>query len=444
MLSAHDREVVSRDPALPGLSLLLDDQALLEWLQRNPPEAEGWADVPEAVTCRYLRYKPGVRLLGAFELRTASGCTLPFKAWTVAEGGRDKLEKAIRELPPAFAPPRRWCRRLRVMVQFHPDDRDLPNLAHMADPGAREALLGRRLPELAGHFGGSLRILSYRPERRFVAALHRQGGAAAVVRGYTADRFGRSQRGARAFRTMGDGFRIPRLLGESRGAAILIQEWLEGSPQGVDSWSRRTPAQAALLADQIGRALHGVHRQDARSIRRPESSGLSGAVAGVEAVRPGDTARAARRVARWLRPLLPGWEGPPPPLVTPLHGDFHPGQILVSGGGLALVDFDRAVLGDPLRDLATFVAHLESGSAEGRLPEAVCAAAEKGLLEGYRSAGGTVDPVRFQWQCAAALIRRAPHPFRSRAPEWPSATDTLVARASARLSHAGGGSHALP
>jgi hypothetical protein len=444
MLSVHDREVVSRDPALPGLFLLLDDEALLEWLQRNPPEGDGWADVPEEVTCRYLRYKPGVRLVGAFEMRTASGYTLPFKAWTVAEGGRDKLEKAIRELPPAFAPARRWCRTLRVMVQFHPDDRDLPNLARLADPGTREALLSRRLPELAGRFGGPLRILSYRPERRFVAALSRQGEPAAVVRGYTADRFSRSLGGARAFRTTRGGFRIPRLLGESRGAAILIQEWLLGTPQGVDCWGLKTPAEAAVVADRIGRALHGMHGQGARSLRRPECSGLSGAVAGVESVRPGDTARAARRVARWLRPLLPGWEGPPPPLVAPIHGDFHPGQILVSGDALALVDFDHAALGDPLRDLATFVAHLESGSAEGLIPEAVCAAAERGLLEGYREAGGAVDPERFQWQCAAALIRRAPHPFRSRAPEWPAATDALVARASARLSHQGRGFHALP
>jgi hypothetical protein len=241
MLSVHDREVVSRDPALPGLFLLLDDEALLEWLQRNPPEGDGWADVPEEVTCRYLRYKPGVRLVGAFEMRTASGYTLPFKAWTVAEGGRDKLEKAIRELPPAFAPARRWCRTLRVMVQFHPDDRDLPNLARLADPGTREALLSRRLPELAGRFGGPLRLLSYRPERRFVAALHQQGEPAAVVRGYTADRFSRSLGGARAFRTTRGGFRIPRLLGESQGATILIQEWLQGTPQGVEAWRAQDP-----------------------------------------------------------------------------------------------------------------------------------------------------------------------------------------------------------
>lgn len=438
MLSVDDRMLASRDTDLPGLPLLLDDEALLEWLKQHPPHADGWSDLPEEVTCRYLRYKPGVRIVGAFEMRTACGYTLPFQAWAVSEAGRHKLEKAIGELPPTFAPARRWCRMLRVMVQFHPDDRDLPSLARFADPGAREGLLSRRLPHLAGRYQGSLQILSYNPERRFVAALRGADGPAAVVRGSTPDRFGRSLRGARAFKTEAGGFRIPQFLGESRGAAVLVQEWLEGTAQDHEAWSRLTPPQASFLAQRVGRALRALHAQEARSIRRTEGSGLTGALAGIEAVRPGDSSRAARRVVRWLRPLLHGSGGPPPSGIVPLHGDFHAGQILVSGEGLGLVDFDRTVRGDPLRDLATFVAHLEAGCVEERIPSAVSAAAEEGLVEGYRAAGGRVDPDRFAWQCAAALIRRAPHPFRHRTPHWAAATEALVARATSRLSRSGG------
>lgn len=438
MLSVHDRGVAARDPGLPGLPLLLDPDALLTWLQENPPLVAGWADSPVAVTCRYLRYKPGVRLLGAFELSTATGCRLPFQAWAVGEGGRQKLEKAIREVPPPFAPGRCWCRELRVMVQFHPDDRDLPSLARFADPEARERLLARRLPSMAGRFSGPLRILSYNPERRFVALLHDSEGPAAVVRGHTPDRFGRSQRGARAFRTVKGGFRIPRLLGASRGSAVLVQEWLQGRPLELDPWRHGAPAEAASLSHHVGRALRSLHTQEARGLRRAGGSGLTRALAGIEAVRPGDTTEAARRAVRWLRPLLHSLEEALPPAAAPLHGDLHPGQILVSDEGLGLVDFDRAGVGDPLRDLATFVAHLEAGRAEGTVPAAVATAAESSLLDGYRNAGGVVDLDRFQWQCAAALLRRAPHPFRARTPEWPAAIDALVARACHRLSHAGG------
>ena len=398
MLSAHDRVVVSRDPALTGLSLLLDDEALLEWLKRNPPEADGWADLPEEVTCRYLRYKPGVRLVGAFELRTASGYTLQFKAWAVAEGGRDKLEKAIRELPPAFAPARRWCRTLRVMVQFHPDDRDLPYLARIADPGAREALLGRRLPELAGQFQGPLRILSYKPERRFVAALSRQGEPAAVVRGYTADRFSRSLRGARAFRTTPEGFRIPRLLGESRGAAILIQEWLQGTPQGVDCWGLRTPAEAAVLADRIGRALHGLHSQGARNLRRPECSGLSGAVAGVESVRPGDTAALPEGGPLAPPHCLPGWRSRRRPWSTPLTtGNFSPRADPGSGDRIGPVDFDRRAGGTPTRTWPPSLAHLEAGARGGSGPGRRCVPLRRGgcWRRTGRTGGTCGHPERF-------------------------------------------------
>ncbi len=42
-----------------------------------------------------------------------------------------------------------------------------------------------------------------------------------------------------------------------------------------------------------------------------------------------------------------------------IHGDFHIGQIMVGADGrVALVDVDRAGIGDPLDDIATFIAHL--------------------------------------------------------------------------------------
>ncbi len=41
-----------------------------------------------------------------------------------------------------------------------------------------------------------------------------------------------------------------------------------------------------------------------------------------------------------------------------IHGDFKPSQLLVAGERPALVDLDRACLGDPALDLGNFLAVL--------------------------------------------------------------------------------------
>lgn len=422
-----------RDPELPGLPLLLDDEALLHWLQENPPQADGWTDVPLRLVCRRVRYRPGVHLVGAYEMRTGSGFVLPFQARAMRRDDVSGFEQAIRGLPPAFAPRRRWDRQLRVVVRFHPDDEGLPNLAWFMDPGVREALLGRRIPPLAGRFRSALRILSYDPGRRFVALLRDRTGPAAVVRGFTHRGFHRSLPGSRALRTEGTGFRVPDLLGASADAAVIIEEWLGGESQAPGAWGRRSPTEASILAARIGTALHDLHARNAPGLR-PERLRLEQHVGSIEAIRPGATGRAAGAVARAVQDLLDGSGASGRSGAATVHGDFHPGTVLVSGRELCLLDPGTAARGDPAADLATFVAHLEAGRADGRIPDAVCPAVEEGLLEGYQSAGGHVDPVRYRLHAAAALLRQAWRPFRDRTPDWPLITDHLVEAAAERLS----------
>ena len=50
MLRAADQEVVVRDPAIPGLAVLLDDEALGRWLSEQ-------MQTTVRVHVRYLRYK---------------------------------------------------------------------------------------------------------------------------------------------------------------------------------------------------------------------------------------------------------------------------------------------------------------------------------------------------------------------------------------------------
>lgn len=44
--------------------------------------------------------------------------------------------------------------------------------------------------------------------------------------------------------------------------------------------------------------------------------------------------------------------------LLPIHRDFHPGQVLVDGSRLWLLDFDLFSLGDPAVDVGNFIAHM--------------------------------------------------------------------------------------
>jgi hypothetical protein len=67
----EDRALAARDPALPGLALLLDDAAVATALRERLPEAR-----VRAARSTYIRYKPGTNCLVAFELDTAEGSRL--------------------------------------------------------------------------------------------------------------------------------------------------------------------------------------------------------------------------------------------------------------------------------------------------------------------------------------------------------------------------------
>ena len=45
---------------------------------------------------------------------------------------------------------------------------------------------------------------------------------------------------------------------------------------------------------------------------------------------------------------------------THVHGDFHPDHIYVGNGFITVIDFERFCIGDPARDLGSFIAHMRS------------------------------------------------------------------------------------
>lgn len=114
-----------------------------------------------------------------------------------------------------------------------------------------------------------------------------------------------------------------------------------------------------------------------------------------------------------------------------IHGDFSADQVLLTADGRAIHDLDDAVVGDPARDLGTLAAQLERRVLRGELTDGARAAAVDALLGGYAR---HADPPAGQApQTAAALLRLAPHAFRTRAPGWRLEAEALVHGAAALL-----------
>src|SRR5262245_44651897 len=88
MLSPHDAEIVNRDHDIPGLHILLDDEALALFVAEFLSLAEG-----VRAECDYLRYKPGQNCLARFQVL---GSAHPQRFYAIAYRPADlvKVQKA--------------------------------------------------------------------------------------------------------------------------------------------------------------------------------------------------------------------------------------------------------------------------------------------------------------------------------------------------------------
>lgn len=87
-----------------------------------------------------------------------------------------------------------------------------------------------------------------------------------------------------------------------------------------------------------------------------------------------------------------------------IHGDFRLEQLLLCGDRIALTDFDEFVVGDPLQDVACFVADLHTPPYNAELIEAM----KSTLIETYViETGGDIPKDRLSWHLAVQFVIKA-------------------------------------
>lgn len=258
--------------------------------------------------------------------------------------------------------------------------------------------LAAELPALART--GNVEVLAWRPGRRLVLRLDRDGGSL-VLKGH---RPRRSAEAAARHVAACDVLRDPRvapaeLLAHDEARACLTFRRVEARPLGlsVASQERFFRLGAALRAAQerappARLPAHGP-QQELDVLDR-----LAGRVAlATGAHLPRFEALRAR-----LERAAPA--GAPAVFV---HRDLHDRQVLDAEERLVLLDFDLAACGDPLLDAANLLAHLKLRalqSAGGATGESAMLLGQA-LLDGLDGRHDDGFPRRLRWYQAATFLR---------------------------------------
>jgi Phosphotransferase enzyme family len=404
-----DADLAARDELLRDLALVLDGEHVAATLSEARPDLD-----VRAATATYVRYKPGTACIVAYRLQIADEEVAAYVRLQHPDGAA-KLDKPVGrgDSPGPLGTGAVPLPGLSAMLYGASHDRRIAAMPALVDPARRPHLLERAVPDCPELWNAAMHPLRWKPERRFVARLEGADGMTAVLKAFATEH----ERHRQSAVALGGGGRprTPVLLGGSRRHAVLVNEWLPGvslaDAPSRDGAGLAGQAIAGLHRRSVSRLpIHGTERERHRLLTSAETIGLLDPSLG------GDAQRLALDLAEALAPARP----------APIHGDFSADQVLIHDDRAALVDLDESALGDPVSDLGGFVASLEYDVVLGTLTREAADALRCGLLVGY----GGVAPGPLATWAAAALLHRAPEPFRSRRPGWGELLPRLVARAS--------------
>lgn len=426
------------DVTLPGLGSALDGAVVAELLQARLPA--NLADRVVIISCRpeYIRYKPGTNCLVLFDLRFRDEATgderkVPVHVRLFADDRATRLWNKARTRALAERA-RNWhsaplaglpllLPELGGIAQIYPLDLGLAALVDGASP----KLVGPRLS--ADWDGGAedevivegVELVRYKPARK---ALLRYciGGAApatAFAKLHSDDR-GRELRDLTLALCRG-GIPTPAPLAYVDDLRLLVHPAVPGEPlwtlRGTPAFASAMEPVAAALAD-----LHAVPEAALPLSNQIEIADMTReAAAAIATVHPA----VARRATQLADEISEGLAVVAPEL-TLIHGDCSPDQVLVDGGSISLIDFERAGLGHPLLDVGTFLAHLAVAGGEG------IDGAAAAFLDAYAARRPT-SMAAVHLFAAAALLGLAIGPFRRLEADWPQAVERVVGLAESHL-----------
>lgn len=389
-----EQALLGQEPDMPGLSLLLDEQALLDVVQLQLPAAD-----ISRIRIDYLRYKPGTGCLAGLRVFDVLGRSqhafarvLPRDSAAWPYQSRRLLKRSARDGRFSAHVLPAWHLLLASAVH----DRRITALASLLhDPDmltGHHSLPDDFRPWPAPHGTTGLlqdapatlydsrlfgQVLRYKPERRLVMRLQQDGRPRGLLRACIEQDFEATLAGAQLAQTV----QSTPLLAVDAARHCLVLPWLAGQsldrlfaaelpvitpdPLSVtdsapSATARRFAIEAAdlsLLTD-VGQLLSNLHQTSApHPIQRHTAhdiDALQQACTTLAYLQP-DLADEVRTLcARTTLALQQGiWQ----PRIT--HGDMSLEQLVRNDlGQILIIDWDSAAWGDPMADFGSLLARL--------------------------------------------------------------------------------------
>ena len=439
--TTHELPPVPIDPKL-AFAHLLDTRKVLALLADG-----GVVDVSKIANWRveHIRYRPGQSCTILFKVEHESGAgsrTTSLYAKCLTE---DEFESAAK-----LAAGRRWvagalldeplimsdCR--TIMYEF-PNDARLRAIRAIANPNRLARDVGELLSrandgrETVAGKPATLSPLRYKPESRLVVRYESYWTDSATGEETTTPIVLRFDRRSRSEDTIGVTQRlsralaselsiaVPKLLFHTTPGGFVGFEWIDG--EKLSDLLKMPECHSALA--KTARALAVLHTcADQRLPVRSPTDHFGQARVKSHPLR-GCSDEITKRVDEVLRNLTAAVKRTAIGRTGFVHGDFHQGQVLLSGDRTYVVDLDRAYTGETVADVGNFVAQIELLGLRGRLQGASDVAAH--FVEEYeRATGLQLNGNRLKYWIGVSLLELATKEFRRLKNDWPARVTAIL------------------
>ncbi|GEM_PF-1377009 len=411
------------DAQLPQLQAVMDGAAMQNVFQRRLPGfAEGRLRI-DGLKLTRMTYTPNKACRICYTLRVhdtisgREGDQILFGKTASNDEIANRREQARRETyaQPEFGPALYVLPELNLVLWGFPNDPALRQLRQLFDNNAlcgyfREFWERFHFPPNVKLDGVATVLVKYVPELRCTLrhALHLGEAGDLTVYSKT---FCHKTGGAQIFKTMLACWNAP----VCQSGDILIPEplflidemntfFMRGLA-GTNADENLAALDLDRLVAEMGVALAGIQQCRLEGLAECADQDAMSEVAEAEKVLGSFDAAYIPRVAaiaETLREKFPGLTKIPP---APIHSAFRISQFLLVDGKLALIDFDDFLLGNPITDVASFVAHLLYLPLKGKITPAQSDSAISHFCEAYATHAPWGLPADvLAWQTAAHLV----------------------------------------
>ena len=449
---AHAGHDIPAGFEIPGMEVLTQPASMLEVINGLLPAGATPFEQCDLVN---LRFKNPTSCLITYRLTTAPGDSGgAAETYVYARGfGRPQFAAAVPQLATTRWVESDWGPSVSVVpdasaiLYWFPNDERLHGLRRITINKKLQRVLYDHLSDYPADqwriSDRSIRrqILRYKPERRIVMRCRFRAHRHAD--GLKHERFvyigvyeeGRDQQLWRVLSELSEHathsqyWTVPTVLARVREHGMLISEELRGPSlrAALDMTEPDTDLNETIAL--VARALHELHGTRVSSV---PSQGH------VDTIRSLDDAR--DRLVRFI----PDSEGAVTALAAELsrrvremptenssfvHGDLHPGQVILGDERVGFIDFDRAHIGDPIEDIGNFCAQLWLNYSPG-----IAADITMKWIEEYRrvSTVPVTEYARNVWT-AVALFESALRPVGRLEPHWRRTVTSILEQTEAVL-----------